>query len=151
MSVRVGSVFRTSGGVVANVIATRNSPNGDISLLQLDRAINTTFSQLSSGFPTVGSTNNIYGWGRTSFSGPPSTQLKTATVRVTSTNCRDAFGGRAICSTGISGVAWQGDSGGPQLAGGVQVGVASTGNGSTSQTYASVANSRSWIRSVAGV
>jgi secreted trypsin-like serine protease len=151
MSVRVGSVQRTSGGVVANVIATRSSPNGDLALLNLDRAVNTTFSPLSSGFPAVGATNNIYGWGRTSFNGPAANQLKTATVRVTSTNCRDAFGGRAICSNGISGVAWKGDSGGPQFSGGLQVGVASTANGSTSQTYGSVATSRSWIRSIAGV
>jgi Trypsin len=151
MSVRVGSVFRSSGGVVAGVTGAAGSPNGDLALLRLDRTINTTFSPLSSGFPTVGSTNSIYGWGRISFNGPASNQLKTATVRVTSTNCRDAFGGRAICSNGISGVAWRGDSGGPQFAGGVQVGVASTANGSTSQTYGSVASSRAWIRSVAGV
>jgi len=77
--------------------------------------------------------------------------LKTATVRVTTTNARDAYGGRAIGSTRISGNAWRGDSGGPQVYNGAQVGVASTANGTSAQYYGSVAYNRAWIQSVAGV
>lgn len=151
MAVRVGSVFRSSGGTVANVLSAPVSPFGDIALLRLDRSINTSFSPLASSNPPVNSTNSIFGWGQTSQTAPPSQQLKGATVRVVSTNSSDAFGGQAIQSRGISGVAWRGDSGGPEFFNGLQVGVASTANSTTSQWYASVAFNRNWIRSVSGV
>jgi secreted trypsin-like serine protease len=150
ISVRIGNVLRDQGTQV-NVLSSSLSPGADLALLRLGRAINTTFSPLGSAHPATGATNSIYGWGRTSQTGPASPQLRTAQVRVTSTNCRDAFGGRAICSNGITGVAWSGDSGGPQYSGGLQVGVASTANGTTSQTYGSVVANRAWIRSVSGV
>ncbi|WP_232791532.1 trypsin-like serine protease, partial [Amycolatopsis sp. M39] len=68
----------------------------------------------------------------------------------------DAFNGKAIASKGVTGSSWHGDSGGPQLADGVQVGVCSTGENSGSdehgtQNYASVAGSRDWIKQTAGV
>jgi secreted trypsin-like serine protease len=150
MTVRIGSVYRDHGGTVANVVDAMVSPHGDLSLLELGESVSTTYSPLSSSYPAVGATNYIYGWGRTSYSGEPSLQLKTAAVEVTSTNCRDYVGGRGICSHGLSGVAWGGDSGGPQFQRGRQVGVSSTADGSTSQTYGAVAASRSWIRSVSG-
>ena len=80
-----------------------------------------------------------------------STQLKTATVRVTTLNATDAYGGQAIGSTRINGNAWRGDSGGPQFYNGQQVGVASTADGASRQYYGSVPNNRAWIQSVAGV
>ena len=80
-----------------------------------------------------------------------STTLKTATVQVTSTNQTDAYGGRAIASTRISGNALKRDSGGPQFSAGCQFGVASTADGVDRQNYGSVAYSRSWIRSTSGV
>ncbi|KAA2267035.1 trypsin-like serine protease [Solihabitans fulvus] len=131
------------------------SPRGDISLLHLTRAVSTTYMKLGNGDPATGSTNQIYGWGRTLNSSPPSPVLKTANVRVTGSSS-DAFGGRAIASVGINGAAWHGDSGGPELSNGVQVGVCSTGSNSGSnpqgsQNYASVANSRAWIKSTSGV
>jgi len=150
MSVRVGSVNRTSGGVVANV--TSYSVRYDLAVLRLDRSISTTYMRLASTNPPVNSTNNIYGWGMTCYSGcSPSTILKTATVRVTSTSATDYYGGPAIASTRINGNAWKGDSGGPQTYGGLQVGVASTADGSSRQWYGSVPANRSWIRSVTGV
>jgi secreted trypsin-like serine protease len=81
----------------------------------------------------------------------PSPVLKTATVRVTTTNASDAFGGQAIGSTRINGNAWRGDSGGPQFYQGRQVGVASTADGVSRQFYGSVAFNRAWIRATAGV
>jgi secreted trypsin-like serine protease len=149
MSVRVGSVYYASGGVTRTVTST--STRYDLALLYLNSAVNTTYVTLANSNPPVGSTNEIYGWGRTCTNCGASAQLKTANVRVTSTNATDAYGGQAIRSTGVNGVAWRGDSGGPQFYNGQQVGVCSTGNGSTYQNYGSVANSRSWIRSVAGV
>ena len=150
MSVRVGSVNRTSGGVTRSVSST--TTQNDLALMRLSSSVTTTYMPLSSAYPPVGSTNSIYGWGRTCYSGcEASTTLKTATVRVTSTNQADAYGGRAIGSTAISGNAWRGDSGGPQVYNGAQVGVASLADGQSQQYYGSVAANRAWITSVAGV
>ena len=150
MSVRVGSVSRTSGGSTSAVTST--STRYDLALMRLATPITTTYMGLSSTYPAVGSTNSIYGWGRTCNSGcSASPTLKTATVRVTSTNQTDNGGGRAILSTKISGAAWSGDSGGPETYNGLQVGVASLADGQSQQIYGSVAYNRSWITSVAGV
>ena len=150
MSVRVGSVYRSSGGVTRSV--TSSSTRSDLALLRLSSPVSTTYVTLSSAYPPVGATNNIYGWGMTCNTGcGASTQLKTASVRVTTTNAQDAYGGRAIGSTAINGNAWRGDSGGPQFYNGSQVGVASTADGVSRQYYGSVAYNRAWIQSVAGV
>jgi hypothetical protein len=81
--------------------------------------------------------------------------LKTANVRVTGRSV-DNDGGRAIASQGVNGAAWHGDSGGPEVYNGAEVGVASTAGNSGSNThgtqnYGSIAASRSWIRSTTGV
>ncbi len=148
MSVRVGNV-RLGSGTSATVVSTAR--RNDLALLRLGTAITTSYSPLASGDPPVGSTNSIYGWGMTCYSGcSPSSQLKTATVRVTGF-ATDAAGGRAIASTSVNGNAWRGDSGGPQFYNGRQVGVASTADGRRAQWYGSVAANRAWIRSTAGV
>ncbi|MGK5737529.1 S1 family peptidase [Micromonospora sp. URMC 103] len=150
MSVRVGSVNRTSGGVTRTVSATYT--RYDLALMRLSSAVSTSAVTLATSNPPVGSTNSIYGWGMTCYSGcSASTTLKTANVQVTSTNVTDAYGGQAIRSTRINGNAWRGDSGGPQFYNGRQVGVASTADGQSIQNYGSVAYNRSWITSVAGV
>ncbi|WP_191983992.1 S1 family peptidase [Amycolatopsis eburnea] len=154
MHVKVGNVTLQQG-TNTGVDQQKASPNGDIALLHLTTAVNTTYMKLGTGNPPAGATNQIYGWGRTQGSSPPSSTLKTANVRVTGTST-DAYGGKAIASQGIDGSAWHGDSGGPQLSNGVQVGVCSTGSNSGSnpqgtQNYASVASSRSWIQQTAGV
>ncbi|MBV8932234.1 MAG: trypsin-like serine protease [Kutzneria sp.] len=142
-------------GTRADVDQQQTSPNGDIALLHLTTAVNTTYMALGNADPAVGSTNQIYGWGRTQGTNPPSPVLKTANVQVTGTST-DAFGGRAIASRGVDGAAWHGDSGGPEVFNGVEVGVCSTGsntgtNTQGTQNYASVANSRTFIRNTAGV
>ena len=150
MSVRVGSVNRTSGGVTRTVASSAS--RYDLALLRLSSPVTTSYMPLSSAYPPVGSTNSIYGWGMTCYSGcSASTTLKTATVSVTSTNQTDAYGGRAIGSTRVNGNAWRGDSGGPQVYNGAQVGVASTADGTSRQYYGSVAYNRAWISSTAGV
>ncbi|TCO65525.1 S1 family peptidase [Actinocrispum wychmicini] len=154
MSVRVGNV-NLGQGAASTVDRTAASPNGDILLLHLRTAINTTFITLGNADPGTGTTNSIYGWGRPRDNQPASPVLKTATVRVTGSST-DAFGGRAIRSQGVSGAAWHGDSGGPEIFNGVQVGVCSTGENSGhdpngTQNYASVAASRTFIRNTAGV
>ncbi|MER5456930.1 trypsin-like serine protease [Micromonospora sp. NPDC002389] len=150
MSVRVGSVNRSSGGVTRTVSATYG--RYDLALMRLSSAVSTSYVTLATSNPPVNSTNSIYGWGMTCYSGcSASTQLKTASVRVTSTSVSDAYGGQAIRSTRVNGNAWRGDSGGPQFYNGAQVGVASTADGVNIQNYGSVAFNRAWITSVAGV
>jgi secreted trypsin-like serine protease len=150
MSVRVGSVNRTSGGVTRSVSGT--FARYDLALMRLSSSVSTSYVSLAGSNPPVGSTNSIYGWGMTCYSGcGASVQLKTANVRVTTNNATDAYGGQAIRTTRINGNAWRGDSGGPQFYNGQQVGVASTANGVNIQNYGSVAFNRAWIRSVSGV
>ncbi|MFJ8916251.1 S1 family peptidase [Amycolatopsis sp. NPDC102389] len=154
MHVKVGNV-NLNQGTEADVDQQKAAPSGDIALLHLTTAVSTTYMKLGTANPANGTTNQIYGWGRTQGNNPPSSVLKTANVRITGTSS-DAYGGQAIASVGINGSAWHGDSGGPQLSNGVQVGVCSTGSNSGTnpqgtQNYASVAASRSWIRTTAGV
>ena len=154
MHVKIGNVNFDQGTNVA-VDRQVTSPNGDIALLHLASAVQTTYMKLGSADPATGTTNQIYGWGRTLNQSPPASVLRTANVRVTGRST-DAYGGRAIASTGVNGAAWHGDSGGPEVYNGVQVGVASTAGNSGSnpqgvQNYASVTASRTWIRSTAGV
>jgi secreted trypsin-like serine protease len=150
MSVRVGSVYYASGGTTRTVSATYT--RYDLALMRLSSPVTTSTVSLASSNPPIGSTNSIYGWGMTCYSGcGASSQLKTATVQVTSNSATDAYGGQAIRSSRISGNAWRGDSGGPQFYNGQQVGVASTADGVSIQNYGSVAYNRSWITSVAGV
>jgi hypothetical protein len=151
MSVRVGSVNRSSGGVTSGVTAIQS--RYDLTLLKLARPVTgTTVMPLANANPPVNATTSLYGWGMTCFSNcNASTQLKTAQVRVTSNNVTDAAGGRAIASTSITGNAWRGDSGGPQVYQGAQVGVASTADGVARQYYGSVAYNRAWLKSVTGV
>ncbi|MFV2022099.1 S1 family peptidase [Micromonospora sp. LOL_023] len=151
LSVRVGSVYHATGGQVSAVSATYFRYGYDVGLLYLSTPIVTTYVTLADSVPPIGSTNTIYGWGRTCMNCDVSAQLKTASVQVLSVRGRDAYEGPAIRSTGLTGIAWQGDSGGPQFYNGQQVGVCSNSNGTTSQNYASVAASRDWITSVTGV
>jgi hypothetical protein len=127
-------------------------PTGDLALLHLTEPVSTTYVTLADEDPKIGAINEIYGWGKTDPTSGPADQLKSARVKVTSVDCQDAQGGRAICSTGITGMAFNGDSGGPEMASGVEVGVCSTGDDDAkTQQYASVAANRQWIREVANV
>ncbi len=150
LTVRVGNVMRAQGQP-SSVSRYVNNSGADQSLLQLATPIQVSeYSKLADTNPAIGSTNQIYGWGYTSRSGPVSPQLKTANVRMTSI-CRDYNGGQALCTTRINGNAWSGDSGGPQMFNGLQVGIASTADGSSTQQYSSVPATRAWIRSTSGV
>jgi secreted trypsin-like serine protease len=155
MFVRVGTNTLFGGTKIA-VDQKKESPNGDIALLHLAQTTGAAPVTLGSADPANGSSNQLYGWGRTTPTGPPASALKVANVQVTGRST-DAYGGRAIQSVGVNGSAWKGDSGGPELSNGAQVGVASTvqnqsgTNTRGTNNYASVASSRSWIRTTAGV
>jgi len=154
MHVRVGNV-NLGEGVKVDVDRTEVNPNADILLLHLDQSVQTDTMELAQQGPSVGEQNSIYGWGREQGQGPPAPQLKTAKVTVTGKST-DAFNGPAIQSKGDTGATWHGDSGGPQVADGKQVGVASTGRNSGHdphgvQNYASVPANLDWIEQTAGL
>ncbi|NUT48289.1 MAG: trypsin-like serine protease [Saccharothrix sp.] len=154
LSFRVGSLDQTSGGTLANGVQTYTH-SSDLSLVRLDRSVSATYARLGQpGSVTVGQTVQVYGWGATSQCGSEincqSQYLKVANVIVTS-GCTDAYGGAAICARRGDGITAGGDSGGPMMAGGVQVGVASTSDRQTTTAYTNVTRYRSWIQSVAGV
>lgn len=151
MDVRVGSTKLGAGTDVA-VDDKAVDPAGDLALLHLSHEVAGPYLKLATKDPKPKSVNQIYGWGSTAPNSAPSPELLSAKVTVTGMNCKDAFQGRAICSTGVDGAAYYGDSGGPEIADGEQVGVCSTGDGTgKSQQYASVAAARKWIKTTAGV
>lgn len=151
MTVLIGSTELGQGqkAVVDNKIV---DPTGDMALLHLTDPVRTQYVRLADEDPKVGAINEIYGWGKTSEESGPAEILRVARVKVTSLDCQDAQQGKAICSTGITGAAYNGDSGGPEMAAGAEVGVCSTGDDQAKkQQYASVAANRDWIRQIANV
>jgi hypothetical protein len=151
MTVLIGST-RLGEGTKATVDKKIIDPEGDMALLHLSDPVRTTYIRLADTEPRVGQINMIYGFGKTDPDSGPADQLRSARVRVTAVDCADVRQGRAICSTGMTGTAFNGDSGGPEISGGAEVGVCSTGDDQTrTQQYASVAANRTWIRSVAQV
>ncbi|GHG11493.1 trypsin-like serine protease [Streptomyces filamentosus] len=154
LSFRIGSLDQHSGGTVANGVQTYTH-SSDLALVRLDRSVSATYARLGQPGPvTVGQNVQVYGWGATSQCGSEATcqsrYLKVANVTVTS-GCRDAYGGSAICARRGDGITAGGDSGGPMMANGVQVGVASTSDRQTTTAYTNVTAYRSWIQSIAGV
>ena len=151
MSVRVGSL-QLDEGDQTTVDRVEADTNADLALLHLSSPTKAPAVQLATADPKSGAINQIYGWGMTGPDSGPAEQLKVAKVKVTGLDCVDAAQGPAICSTGMTGAAYNGDSGGPEMAGGQEVGVCSTGDEhvKTAQ-YASVAANRPWIKQVAGV
>ncbi|MGW4112708.1 S1 family peptidase [Actinosynnema sp. NPDC004786] len=154
LSFRIGSLDQTSGGTVANGVQTYTH-SSDLALVRLDRSVSATYARLGQpGSVTVGQTVQVYGWGATSQCGSEincqSQYLKVANVVVTG-GCTDAYGGNAICARRGDGITAGGDSGGPMMAGGAQVGVASTSDRQTTTAYTNVTRYRSWIQSIAGV
>ncbi|WEV26359.1 trypsin-like serine protease [Streptomyces sp. 71268] len=155
LSFRIGSLDQTSGGTMANGAQTVTHASSDLALVRLDRSVSATYAKLGQpGSVQTGQSVQVYGWGATSQCGSEincqSQFLKVANVTVTG-GCRDAYQGQAICARRGNGITAGGDSGGPMMAGGVQVGVASTSDRQTTTAYTNVTAYRSWIQQVAGV
>ena len=151
MSVRVNSLQLDDGDQIP-VDRAEVDHKADLALLHLGTATKAPAVQLATADPKAGAINQIYGWGMTSPDSGAAEQLKVAKVKVTGSDCVDAAQGPAICMTGMTGTAFNGDSGGPEMAGNQEVGVCSTGDEpAKTAEYASVAANRDWIKQVANV
>lgn len=157
----IGSLDQTQGEEATGV-NIQVAPNADIALVELDHAVDATYSPLGSPDAVQpGQTVQVYGWGATCTDQPEincqSQLLKVANVDVYSTTCSDYVGGTAVCATRGDGITAGGDSGGPMFAtsptdgGYYQVGVASTSDRATETAYVNITQYRDWIASVAGV
>nr|WP_246019425.1 trypsin-like serine protease [Saccharothrix australiensis] len=153
LSFRIGSLNQSSGGTLANGVQT-HTHSSDLALVRLDKSVSGTYATLASSSPGAGTSVQVYGWGATSRCGSEincqSERLKVANVTV-SGSCTDAYGGTAICARRGNGITAGGDSGGPMMSGGQQIGVASTSDRQTTTAYTNVTRYRSWIQSIAGV
>ena len=155
LSFRIGSLDQTSGGTTANGTQVQTHPVADLALVRLDREVSGTYATLGQpGSVQVGQNVQVFGWGATAQCSPEincqSQRLKYANVTVTG-GCSDAYGGNAICARWGDGITAGGDSGGPMMANGAQVGVASTSDRQSTTAYTNVTQYRSWIQSIAGV
>lgn len=162
-SVRVGSLTRSSGGVVADVAEKFIHPDyawpeHDIALLRLATPIETTYSPLATAEDMADDqAATLYGWGseNADWSGPLPENLKYADGTVTQAYCDSDH---RLCTQTDGSVAG-GDSGGPSVvqsaADGewVQAGVCAIGHkpaGSGWAAYTSTAAHWDWIQSVTG-
>jgi secreted trypsin-like serine protease len=156
----IGSLDQTQGELATGVNIHTN-PSADLALVELDHAVNATYSPLGNADAVaVGQTVQVYGWGATCTDRPEiecqSQMLKVADVGVTDTACQDYLGGVAVCADRIDGITAGGDSGGPMFATApdgsyVQVGVASTSDRQTTTAYGNITQYRDWIAGIAGV
>ncbi|PKV96054.1 trypsin [Amycolatopsis echigonensis] len=151
----VGSLDQTQGTEVS-ATSVHDSPDADISLVQIDQKVQTEYAPLgTAGDVNVGDTAQVYGWGATCTDQPEincqSRVLKVANVQVASVDCPDGAAGVSVCANRGDGITAGGDSGGPMYANGKQVGVASTSDRQSYTAYINVTRYRDWIQSVAGV
>ncbi|MEU0602504.1 trypsin-like serine protease [Streptomyces sp. NPDC006393] len=129
---------------------TDPSIKGDLLLLHLSSPVRTTYLALGSSNPPIGSTVQIWGWGDTTQGGSHSDRLKSGHMKVKGTNCTDVKGGPALCLVKGPDISAKGDSGGPALYNGVEVGLDSRGD-DTTKSYAQIAPHRAWIKKTADV
>ncbi|ATY13477.1 serine protease [Amycolatopsis sp. AA4] len=145
-----------SGGVHAKAASTYVYSGGDLALIKLNTNGGSTYARLASSSDDAqeGDSATVYGWGATQSTDEghhQSSVLKRAAVTITNTQDSDNAGGPAITASTPNGAVAGGDSGGPMVDGGVQVGVCSTSDRSSVTTYGSVAAGRDWIQQISGV
>jgi hypothetical protein len=151
--VRVGDV-RRGQGQEAGVRQVHH--RHDILLVELDRDISTTYAKVADVDPPVGAPVDVYGWGGTCEEGcGMSPVLKTARMRVESV-VSGGDGERMVRTEQVGdGYAWYGDSGGPAFWNGMQIGTLCCGNtsgdGSGTESYSSLANVKDWIWDITGI
>lgn len=167
-SVRVGSVNRTSGGVVVGVLRAVNHPSIDVKLMQLRSSVSYAPAPIPSSGHPVGTPTRIIGWGLTcpyrGCGSTPTVAHELDTSVVSDSRCYRINGPYEICTNnpdGDSGACY-GDSGGPQVrkfSGSSRwwlIGATSrSGNGSSicatgPSIYGDLVSIRSWINSQVG-
>lgn len=138
--------------------------NGDVAVLRLAGPVTAPPVALSRGgsHERPGTAATSAGWGVTTTNGPVSNDLRSVELPLATTSaCRqdfgDAFDARTmICAGGEGRAPCSGDSGGPLLAGGVQIGVVSFGShpcGSPGvpDVFMRMSAYASWVADVTGV
>lgn len=175
LTVRVGSLDRTSGGQVISVAQTIVHPNfrssniqqgNDIALLRLSSAVTgITPIAIASASPVAGTNVRLLGWGQTSpVAGADrgTNILKELDTRVTASYNCPSWATGDLCIVGTrSATACYGDSGGPalvrsngvwQLAGATSRGgsLTSTTCGDGNEVYTNVTYFRNWINQYVG-
>ncbi|MFF0718047.1 snapalysin family zinc-dependent metalloprotease [Micromonospora sp. NPDC003816] len=165
-SVRVGSVNRSSGGVVAGVSRAVNHPTIDVKLFQLSSSVSYAPAVIPSTSGAVGTATRIIGWGQTcaprGCGSAPVTANELDTSIVADSRCSGINGPYEICTNNTNGNAGAcyGDSGGPQVrrVNGVWQVIGATSragnNSSTCATapsiYGDLPSIRSWINTQVG-
>jgi snapalysin len=120
-SVRVGSVDRSSGGTVVNVLRAVNHPRSDVKLLQLASSVTHAPAPIPTTSGATGTATRIIGWGQTcAASGcgsAPRVANELDTSIVADSRCSGIDGAYEICTNNTNGNAGAcyGDSGGPQV------------------------------------
>ncbi|KNG47033.1 trypsin-domain-containing protein [Stemphylium lycopersici] len=153
LTIRAGSLSRTSGGVTARVASIKVNPgytsstfNGDLAIMKLATSIPTSSTigyatlPASGSDPAAGTTLTVAGWGTTSSGGTslPTNLLKVDVPVVSRSSCQASYGTSAVTTQMFcAGLAaggkdsCQGDSGGPIINKSTKVvlGAVSWGNG----------------------
>lgn len=122
-SVRVGSVNRTSGGVVVRVVRAVNHPSAgsDVKLLQLASNVTYAPAPIPTTSGAVGTATRIIGWGQTcaprGCGSAPVVANELDTSILADSRCSGIYSSTEICTNNTNGNsgACYGDSGGPQV------------------------------------
>ncbi|MFG1610474.1 S1 family peptidase [Actinoplanes sp. NPDC049265] len=160
-AIRIGRT-ELGGGTRIAVDESRTPPAaGDVALLHLAAPVDIAPVGLASTDPALPTHGTMYGWGAEAAEAPGqppvmSPVLKQASTFIFTDENADGDGGPGLSSwsLGGTGAGYKGDSGGPLIVDGTQVGVISTSVGAPRSDgfndHASVARNRDWIRSVTG-
>lgn len=120
-SVRVGSVDRSSGGTVVNVLRAVNHPRIDVKLLQLASSVTHAPAPIPTTSGATGTATRIIGWGQTcptsGCGSAPRIANELDTSIVADSRCSRIDAAYEICTNNTNGNAGAcyGDSGGPQV------------------------------------
>ncbi|GAA2809279.1 S1 family peptidase [Crossiella cryophila] len=143
VSFLIGNVDRTAGQSRKPVRAISH-PSADILLYELNSPVSTTYASLTGSQPAVGSTEEVYGFGRTE-SARDSRYLKVAAMRITKVS------GSFIDATAGNGYTGPGDSGGAVFQNGRLIGVHSYGDTSAGTSgHVNISTYRQWVLSNSG-